>query len=66
VPVFDVQGTREDPARSELADEWLADLDAPLIRGWVVADAGHRAHLQQPEEFARIVRTVLQETRGRP
>jgi proline iminopeptidase len=66
VPVFDVQGTREDPARSELADEWLADLDAPLIRGWVVADAGHRPHLQQPEEFARIVRTVLQETRGRP
>jgi proline iminopeptidase len=66
VPVFDVQGAREDPARSELADEWLADLDAPLRRGWVVDDAGHRPHLQYPEEFARIMRNVLQETRGRP
>jgi proline iminopeptidase len=65
VPVYDVQGADEDPARSELADEWLADLAAPSIRQWVVEDAGHRPHLQYPEEFARIVRTVLQETQTR-
>jgi proline iminopeptidase len=66
VPIYDVQGADEDPARSELAGEWLADLEAPSIRGWVVENAGHRPHLQYPEEFARIMRTVLEETQARP
>jgi proline iminopeptidase len=66
VPIYDVQGADEEPARSDLADEWLAELDAPSIRRWVVEHAGHRAHLQRPEEFARIVRIVLRETQAEP
>jgi proline iminopeptidase len=62
VPLYVVDGDQEDPARSELADEWLADLDAPRIRHHVITDAGHRSHLQQPEEFAGIVRRILDET----
>jgi proline iminopeptidase len=66
VPIYDVQGSEEDPARSELAAEWLAGLEAPVIRGWVVEDAGHRPHLQHPEGFAQLMRTVLQETQTQP
>jgi proline iminopeptidase len=62
VPLYVVDGDDEDPARADLAQEWLAELDAPLIRHHVIADSAHRPHLQQPEEFARVMRDILDET----
>jgi proline iminopeptidase len=66
VPIYLVEGSEEDPARSAVLGEWLAVLDAPRVERVVVEGVGHRPHLQDPDGFARIMRSVLDETAAPP
>jgi pimeloyl-ACP methyl ester carboxylesterase len=66
VPVYFVQGRHELTARSSLADEWIAQLQAPIKRAYTFADSGHNADAEEPGRYNDLlVTTVLAETYGR-
>lgn len=67
VPVYLVQGRHEPPGRADLAQEWLAQLQAPAKKLVVLDTSGHRPPFEQPEQFTNVMtETVLAETRPRP
>ena len=69
IPFYMVLGEHEARGRAVLADEWFEMVDAPLKERVVFAAAGHRAHFDRPDEFARLMARVLEETlenAGRP
>jgi proline iminopeptidase len=66
VPVYFVQGRHELTARSGLADEWIARLQAPVKRVYEFESSGHNADAEEPGRYNDLlVSTVLAETYGR-
>ena len=66
VPVYFMQGRHELTARSSLAEEWIAQLDAPVKRVYEFADSGHNADAEEPGRYNNLlVTTVLPETSGK-
>jgi pimeloyl-ACP methyl ester carboxylesterase len=51
VPVYFMQGRHELTARSGPADEWLAQLQAPVKRVYEFADSGHNADAEEPDRY---------------
>ncbi|MFN3601825.1 MAG: alpha/beta fold hydrolase [Dietzia sp.] len=65
VPVFVVIGEFESPGRSDLAEEWFEDLDAPTKELVVFPRSGHTPHLDEPSRFHRFMtEDVLAATAG--
>jgi pimeloyl-ACP methyl ester carboxylesterase len=63
VPVYFAQGRHELTARSDLADEWITQLRAPVKRVYEFADSGHNADAEEPGRYNDLlVNTVLPET----
>ncbi|MFI7542275.1 alpha/beta fold hydrolase [Actinoplanes sp. NPDC049599] len=63
VPVYFMQGRHELTARSALADEWIAQLRAPVKRVYEFADSGHNPDAEEPGRYNDLlVSTVLAET----
>jgi pimeloyl-ACP methyl ester carboxylesterase len=63
VPVYFVQGRHELTARSALAEEWIAALQAPIKRTYVFEHSGHNPDAEEPERFNQLlIDTVLTET----
>ena len=63
VPVYLVQGRHEAAGRAELANEWFAQLQAPIKKMIVLNTSGHRPLFEQPGQFTRVMtETVLAET----
>ena len=62
VPVYVILGSREARGRAVLANQWFDQLQAPTKKLLIFEGAGHRAHFDQPAEFARTMRQVLEET----
>jgi pimeloyl-ACP methyl ester carboxylesterase len=63
VPVYFMQGRHELTARSRFADEWIADLQAPIKRVYVFENSGHNADAEEPGRFNDLmINTVLAET----
>jgi pimeloyl-ACP methyl ester carboxylesterase len=63
VPVYFAQGRHELTARSALADEWIARLQAPVKRVYEFPDSGHNADAEEPGRYNDLlVGTVLPET----
>jgi pimeloyl-ACP methyl ester carboxylesterase len=58
VPLYMVVGEHEARGRAVLADEWFAMVDAPFKHRVVFDGAGHRAHFDQPAEFAELMAQV--------
>jgi 2-succinyl-6-hydroxy-2,4-cyclohexadiene-1-carboxylate synthase len=61
VPALALAG-EDDPKYAEIAHRMAAEL--PLGRAAVVPDAGHAAHLEQPEAVAQLVLAFLDEHLG--
>jgi proline iminopeptidase len=62
VPVYLVQGRHEARGRAELANEWLAQLQAPAKKMVMLDTSGHRPLFEQPAQFHRVMtETVLAE-----
>jgi pimeloyl-ACP methyl ester carboxylesterase len=63
VPVYFAQGHHELTARSDLADEWITQLRAPVKRVYDFAGSGHNADAEEPGRYNDLlVNTVLTET----
>lgn len=63
VPVYVVAGRHELTARSRLADEWFAGLQAPVKLRFEFANSGHNPDAEEPDQFnALMVGTVLAQT----
>lgn len=63
VPVYFMQGRHELTARSRFADEWIAQLQAPIKRVYVFADSGHNPEAEEPARFNELmISTVLAQT----
>ncbi|MFC7530092.1 alpha/beta fold hydrolase [Actinoplanes sp. GCM10030250] len=63
VPVYFAQGRHELTARGTLADEWIAQLRAPIKRTYVFQRSGHNPDAEEPGRFNRLLTdTVLAET----
>ena len=63
MPVYFAQGRHDLTARSDLADEWIAQLRAPVKRVYDFADSGHNADAEEPGRYNDLlVNTVLPET----
>ncbi|EYR63190.1 peptidase, partial [Actinotalea ferrariae CF5-4] len=58
VPVHVVVGTYEAPGRADLAREWLAALDAPVVQVETWDRSGHTPHLDEPGRFAAFMADV--------
>jgi pimeloyl-ACP methyl ester carboxylesterase len=67
VPVYLVEGRHEVRGRTELSDEWYAQLDAPRKHRTVLETSGHRPLFEQPDRFHEVMtQTVLAETAAEP
>lgn len=65
VPVYFVQGRHELTARSCFADEWIAQLQAPIKRVYIFENSGHNPDAEEPGRFNDLmINTVLKETYG--
>lgn len=62
IPVYMVTGQYEARGRAVLAEEWFALLEAPSKASFVFTHSGHRPHVEEPAEFARVMRQVREET----
>jgi len=63
VPVYFMQGAHELTARSDLAREWIAQLQAPVKRVYEFTNSGHNADAEEPGRYNDLlVTTVLAET----
>ncbi|MCA2219292.1 alpha/beta fold hydrolase [Jidongwangia harbinensis] len=63
VPVYFLQGRHELTARSRLADEWIAQLRAPVKRVYEFEYSGHNADAEEPQRYHDLlVSAVLAET----
>jgi proline iminopeptidase len=65
VPVHLVQGRHEARGRSEPANAWFKQLEAPAKTMTMLETSGHRPLFEQPERFREVMtRTVLGQTAG--
>jgi pimeloyl-ACP methyl ester carboxylesterase len=56
-------GSTELTARSRFADEWIAQLQAPITRVFRFENSGHNSDAEEPDRFNDImIDTVLPET----
>lgn len=59
VPVYVVAGAHELSARADLAQEWFADLAAP-VKEWIVFEgSGHVPQFEEAERFEQVIREVV-------
>ena len=63
VPVYVVEGRFETHARSDLAHEWFAGLQAPYKELIVLDTSGHRSLFEQPDRFVQVMSDVLARSR---
>jgi pimeloyl-ACP methyl ester carboxylesterase len=56
VPIFVIQGTRDDFTPSELSRAWLGSISAPQKAFIPIEDAGHFALVERSEEFLQALR----------
>ena len=64
VPVYMVLGEHEARGRTVLAYEWFEVLEAPSKEMVDFDGSGHRAHFDQPGQFAELMTSVLDNTRA--
>jgi pimeloyl-ACP methyl ester carboxylesterase len=62
VPVYMVLGEHEARGRAVLAEEWFEMLEAPSKQSVVFEGSGHRAHFDEPVEFAKLMIDVQHDT----
>jgi pimeloyl-ACP methyl ester carboxylesterase len=55
VPVFMVQGAHEARGRAKLADEWFAELEAPVKQRFLIDGTGHRPLFERPRAFLEVM-----------
>ena len=62
VPIYLVQGRHEARGRAELADEWFGMLEAPSKEMFILENSGHRPLFEEPEAFASLMTSLLDDT----
>ena len=63
IPVYLVQGRHEARGRAVLAQEWFDTIDAPTKKWIEFAQSGHRPLFEEPDRFAEVMRSVLDDVR---
>jgi pimeloyl-ACP methyl ester carboxylesterase len=62
IPFYMVLGEHEARGRAVLANEWFDIVDAPVKERIIFEGAGHRAHFDNPGEFAEVMSRVVEQS----